>query len=387
MNGFMMNTLSVQNSPSKMPLQLAASLLMVTVGLILYSVPSIAQIPAESRLESAVEDRPVEVDATETNVEDSPSVYTPAVQVPAAYTLGAGDRIRLEFFNVPEYTGETQILTDGTLNLPLIGSLLVQGMTLQETSNAITAAYHQLLRNPIVTVSLVRPRPLRVSIAGEVNRPGSYAMPLTAEAGGGEPQWPTVTQVIQTAGGITQQADISNIRIQRAQRSGIPQEMTVNLWELLQQADLSQDLPLRDGDTILIATATALQPAEATQLSSASFSPNTIQVSVVGEVVTPGMVEILPNTPLNQALMAAGGFDQRRARTSRVELIRLNPDGSVTQRTVAIDFSQGINEASNPALRNNDVIVVGRSGSASFSDTIDNIFGALGRIFPFFGLF
>jgi polysaccharide export outer membrane protein len=383
----MMNTLSVQKSPSKMPFQLAASLLMVTVGLILYPVPGIAQIPTESRLESVVEDRPVEVDAVETNVEDAPSVYAPAVHVPAAYTLGAGDRIRLEFFNVPEYTGETQILTDGTLNLPLIGSLLVQGMTLQETSNAITVAYHQLLRNPIVTVSLVRPRPLRVSIAGEVNRPGSYAMPLTAEASGGEPQWPTVTQVIQTAGGITQQADISNIRIQRAQRSGIPQEMTVNLWELLQQADLSQDLPLRDGDTILIATATALQPAEATQLSSASFSPNTIQVSVVGEVVTPGMVEIPPNTPLNQALMAAGGFDQRRARTSRVELIRLNPDGSVTQRAVAIDFSQGINEASNPALRNNDVIVVGRSGSASFSDTIDNIFGALGRIFPFFGLF
>jgi polysaccharide export outer membrane protein len=386
MNGLMMSTLSVQKSPSKMPLQLAASLMMVTVGLILYPVPGIAQIPAESRLESVPEARPVEVDAVETTVEDFPSVQTP-VQVPAAYTLGAGDRIHLEFFNIPEYTGETQILTDGTLNLPLIGSLLVQGMTLQETSNAITAAYHQLLRNPIVTVSLVRPRPLRVSIAGEVNRPGSYAMPLTAEAGGGEPQWPTVTQLIQTAGGITQQADISNIRIQRAQRSGIPQEMTVNLWELLRQADLSQDLPLRDGDTILIATATSLQPAEATQLSSASFSPDTIQVSVVGEVVTPGMVEVPPNTPLNQALMAAGGFDQRRARTSRVELIRLNPDGSVTQRTVAIDFSQGINEASNPALRNNDVIVVGRSGSASFSDTIDNIFGALGRIFPFFGLF
>lgn len=315
-------------------------------------------------------------------------VAKPSVQVPEAYALGAGDRIRLDFFNIPEYTGETQILADGTLNLPLIGSLLVQGMTLQETSAAIAVAYQSLLRNPIVTVTLVRPRPLRVSIAGEVNRPGSYAIPLTEEAGEtGEPQWPTVTQVIQAAGGITQQADISQIRVQRAQRSGPPQTMTVNLWALLQQADLSQDIPLRDGDTIMIAAAGSLPPSQVTQLSSASFSPDTIHVSVVGEVVTPGVVNVPPNTPLNQALMAAGGFDQRRARTSQVDLIRLNPDGSVTQRNVKIDFAQGINEATNPALRNNDVIVVGRSGTASFSDTVDNIFGTLGRILPFFGLF
>ncbi|WP_416665934.1 SLBB domain-containing protein [Egbenema bharatensis] len=372
----MMNTPKLKGS-----IQSTASLAILMVGLMAGVPPvGLAQTSAEpGTSEVSPDSLPTAINA------DTP---TPSLQMVEAYTLGAGDRIYLDFFNVPEYTGETQILTDGTLNLPLIGSLAVQGMSLRETSDAITAAYGQLLRNPIVTVRLVSPRPLRVSIAGEVNRPGSYAMSLGAEAGGtGEPQWPTVTQVIQTAGGITQQADISNIRIQRAQRSGVPQEITVNLWELLQQADLSQDLPLRDGDTILIATATSLQPAEATQLSTASFSPNTIQVGVVGEVVTPGMVEVPPNTPLNQALMAAGGFDHRRARTSRVDLIRLNPDGSATQRTVEIDFSQGINEASNPALRNNDVIVVGRSGSASFSDTIDSIFGTIGRFIPFFGLF
>ncbi|HEY9661287.1 MAG TPA: SLBB domain-containing protein, partial [Allocoleopsis sp.] len=224
--------------------------------------------------------------------------------------------------------------------------------------------------------------------AGEVNRPGSYAMSLTTEVGAtDEPQWPTVTQAIQMAGGITQQANIGEIQIQRPQRSASPQDIKVNLWELLQQADLSQDIPLRDGDHILVATAPSLQPAEFTQLATASFAPDTIRVSVVGEVVTPGIIEVPPNTPLNQALLAAGGFDRRRAKTSEVELIRLNPDGTATQQTVAIDFAQGISDTTNPILRNGDVIVVGRSSPASFTDAVDGILGTLGRIFPMFYLF
>jgi polysaccharide export outer membrane protein len=168
---------------------------------------------------------------------------------------------------------------------------------------------------------------------------------------------------------------------------GTEQTITLNLWELLSTGDLQQDITLRDGDTIVIPTARSIAPAEATQLATASFSPDKIRVNVVGEVTTPGLVEVPPNTPLNQALLAAGGFNNRRARRSSVELIRLNPDGTVFQRTVAINLAQGINEATNPILRNNDVVIVGRSGSASFSDALDGVLDTLGRIFPIFSLF
>lgn len=317
---------------------------------------------------------------------DSPAVVP--IELDESYTLGAGDRVHLDFFNIPEYTGDAQVLADGTLNLPLVGNVSVKGKTLNSAAAAIETAYGQLLRNPIVTVSLLRPRPLRVGIAGEVNRPGSYALSLRAAEGDTEDyQWPTVTQVIQAAGGITQQADVSQIQVERIQESGEPQEIQIDLWALLKNADLSQDMPLRDGDHITIPIARSLQPAEATQLSSASFAPDTIRISVIGEVMSPGLVEVPPNTPLNQALLVAGGFDRRRARTSEVELVRLNPDGTVTQRSVPIDFHQGISEDSNPILRNNDVIVVGRSGSAQFSDSMNGVLETLGRILPFFTLF
>jgi polysaccharide export outer membrane protein len=363
--------------------------------LLLLLVEPVYSQSSGSPTDRSTPDRLMPVNAAEVNASPSQVVIPIAdleqTQLPAldeSYTLGAGDRIHLDFFSIPEYTGDAQVLADGTLNLPLIGNVSVKGKTLHSAADAIETAYGQLLRNPIVTVSLIRPRPLRVGIAGEVNRPGSYAMSLRAAEGDAEEfQWPTVTQVIQAAGGITQQADVSQIRVQRIQESGELKEINIDLWELLRDADLSQDMPLRDGDNITIPVARSLQPAEATQLSSASFAPDTIQVSVIGEVMSPGLVEVPPNTPLNQALLVAGGFDRRRAKTSQVELVRLNPDGTVTQRSVPIDFTRGISEESNPILRNNDVVVVGRSGSAQFSDSMNGVLETLGRILPFFTLF
>jgi polysaccharide biosynthesis/export protein len=95
-------------------------------------------------------------------------------------------------------------------------------------------------------------------------------------------------------------------------------------------------------------------------------------------VVRPGTVKIKPNTPLNTAVLAAGGFDQRRANKKVVKLIRLNPDGTVSERKIKLSFNAPVNEDNNPALRNNDVVVVDRSGFAAFGDAASSIFGTLG---------
>lgn len=424
------------------------------------------------------------------------------------YTLGAGDRIRIEILQVPQFSGEQEILVNGTLNLPQVGSLSVQRMTLEQAQKAIASKYAQILRRPIVTVSLLAPRPLRIGIAGEIIRPGTYTMtrqdsqfptitqalkmaggitqaadlrnvqvrrpqrsssddvinvdlwqllgtgnlgnditlrdgdtiyvptattinvaeasqlvstsfsaetnrPLnvvvigavfrpgpyavtaTARTGaaggvgstGGGDGPPTTTRAIQVAGGITPRADIRRIEIRRSTKTGSELTISVNLWELLQTGDARQDAILQEGDTIFVPTATEIDPAESTQIATASFSPDTIRVNVVGEVPSPGGIQIPPNTPLNQALLTAGGFSNR-ARKSSVELVRLNLNGTVERRTVEIDFAQGVNDQTNPALRNNDVIIVGRSTLASVSDTLDTAIGPLGRFltilnFPF----
>lgn len=450
----------------------------------------------------------------------SPTTQLPTTQtqLDTNYSLGGGDRIRVNVFEVPEYTGEYQIPPGGAINLPLIGSVSVLGLTAEQASDEISRRYGRFLKRPLISVNLLSPRPINVFVAGEVTRPGAYTLSLSGGAGDNPGvQYPTVlaalttaqgvtlaadvtqvqlrrkigrsseqqavtvnlkeliqtgtlsqditlrdgdtivvptatnfnvaesrnifaanfaasqttprtvtiigevnrpgsylvtpgstdaqgsattnsgtatptglpnvTRVIQLAGGITAQADVRNLRLRRPTRTGSEQAIDINLWQLLQSGDANQDIIVQDGDTIVIPTATEINPAEATQLATTTLSPTRIQVGVVGEVKTPGLTDIQPNSSLNQAILAAGGFNDARASSDSVDLIRLNPNGSVTKRIVKVDFSAGINEQTNPILRNNDVVVVNRSGLAKTGDTTNTIAGPLGVIFSLLRVF
>jgi polysaccharide biosynthesis/export protein len=326
------------------------------------------------------------------------TVVPPPGSPPAedTYVLGPGDQIGIDIFDVPEFSGDAgryTVLVDGSINLPWVGRVQVQGLTLEQAAGVLTQAYAPFIRDPLITVNLGAARTLRISVVGEVKRPGSYIISPAGEtnealvglpAGTGTVaanQWPTVTQAIQSAGGITQLANLRQVQLRRTLPNGTEEVIDVNLWELLRSGELSQDVALRDRDTIVIPKAETLSSDEALLNGSASFSPEIIRVNVVGEVVAPGTVEIPPNTSLNQALMAAGGFDRRRARRSRVELVRLNTDGTAIKRTVSIDLASGINEETNPALRDGDTIVVGRSDATGIRDFVDDVIG------PFDGIF
>lgn len=69
-------------------------------------------------------------------------------QLDTNYTLGGGDRIRVNVFEVPEYTGEYQIPPGGAINLPLIGSVPVQGLTTEEAAYDIARRYARFLKRP-----------------------------------------------------------------------------------------------------------------------------------------------------------------------------------------------------------------------------------------------
>lgn len=441
----------------------------------------------------------------------------PAAVINEEYILGPGDKIQIDIFNVPEYSGSNgqhQVLVDGTLNLPLIGRIPVEGLTIDQATALLSAKYSRFLKRPILTVSLLAARPINVAIAGEVSKPGSYTIPMTSDGGGVQfptltkalqvangtrpsanirqvqirrPQgqgkadqliavnlWdfmqtgdlrrdvvlrdgdtivvptlettnpaeqqqiadanfagsegqplnvavvgevyrpgpyvisggpgrvgqagesgsvgggggspPSVTQAIQAAGGVKPLANLRKIQVRRITRAGQTQTINLDMWKLVQEGDTNQDLILQSGDTVLVPTATAMDAAEAPTLASSSVSPSTITINVVGEVKNPGSVQVRPDTPLNQGLLAAGGFINERAKKSKVDLVRLNPDGTVAKRTLPVNFSQGINEENNPLLRNGDVIVVGRNGLTTVSDSLRSVLSPVTGAFSIFNL-
>ncbi|MEG3957757.1 polysaccharide biosynthesis/export family protein [Microcoleus sp. herbarium2] len=425
----------------------------------------------------------------------------PVRRSPESYKLGGGDRITVEILEVPDLSRGYEVLSDGSVNLPLIGLVSIRGRTLVEATNIIRNAYRRVLKDPVVTVSLVAARPLNVGVIGEVTRPGNFIISLTPGPGTAPSvQYPTVTQAIRLAEGVTGVADLRNIRVRRPQPDGPDQVLNVNLWKFLQEGDLSQDIILQDRDTIVIPTVANFNQAEARQFATANFSPppeKPRSISIVGQVTRPGAYvviggnttndnsrqgfptviraiqlaggitpeadirqiqvrrvtrrgeQIIPvnlwqflesgdgaqdtilqegdtivvpkativnpaeagvlantnfapagisvyvvgevrtalepvrlpaNATLNQALISRGffGYENTRARRNQVELVRLNNDGTATKRTIDVDLTQGINEELNPQLRNNDMIIVSRSGLANLVDRMNAVIGPVG---------
>ncbi|MEO1393945.1 MAG: polysaccharide biosynthesis/export family protein [Cyanobacteria bacterium J06634_5] len=316
-------------------------------------------------------------------IAQNPAQRSSTIKAPTlsnGYVLAYGDRLYLEVFGLPDYAGEFEVLADGSVRLPMVGQVRVQGLTLEQAQAAVTQAYGRYIRQPFVDLNLIESRPVQIAIAGEVNRPGAYAIEPDDNNNAAGPM--TVTKAIQLAGGITQLANIRQVQIVRGQGvpGVVPQSANIDLWELIQSGDLSQDVALRDGDTVVVPEASSVNAAEATRIASANFSPDTITVYLVGEVESPGALQLQPNIPLNQALLAAGGFTNR-AVEGAVELVRLSPDGTVSKSEVEIDFGQDVNSQRNPILQDNDTIVIRETGLSEFSDRAGQVFS------PALGLF
>ena len=303
----------------------------------------------------------------------------------------------------PRLEGPDQIITLNLLRLLEDGDL-GQNLDLRDGDTVFVRASSQL---DIPKSALLadasfasdRSEPINIAVIGEVYRPGphtirpgSTVIEQAGEAGTGGAASSfapaTVTQALQTAGGIRPEADIRNVQVRRRARTGQEQIISLDLWRLLKDGDLSQDIALQEGDTVIVPEALTLPAEELTELATTTFSPSTIAVNVVGEVNQPGTVQVQPNTPLSTAISAAGGFRPGRARSNSVRLLRLMPDGTIDERDVQLDLSQPLDDETNPSMRNNDVIIVGRNGLTRFSDTLRSILSPfslpLGIVRPFF---
>ena len=201
------------------------------------------------------------------------------------YTLGAGDTIKIEIFNVPELSGTQTIAPDGAINISLIGAVKLEGLGLDEANTLLREKLNPFLVRNIVNISLVSPRPLNIAIVGEVNRPGPRFLTYVGTGGAGS-NAATLTRALETASGITSRADISNIQISRRDGASGRRIIKVNLQSLLEQGDISQDVRILDGDSILVPPLSEASASQSRLVSNSTFSPDTftIQVVIVGEV-------------------------------------------------------------------------------------------------------
>ena len=127
--------------------------------------------------------------------------------------LEVGDRVLIKIFPGDEYIkgGEMEVSSEGDITLPLIGKVKVEGLQLVEAERQIqNLLAKDYLVNPIVVVEVTKDvlqTTRSLSILGQVQKPGTYQMPLENKL--------TLLQLISMAGGFTDVANVKKIKIIR----------------------------------------------------------------------------------------------------------------------------------------------------------------------------
>jgi polysaccharide biosynthesis/export protein len=296
------------------------------------------------------------------------------------YLLGPGDQIRTDILGYEAFEwASTQrvILSDGSIRLPLIGTIPAAGKTLEELETDVANLLSRTLVEPDVDMSLVVLRPVVINVAGDVYRPGpiqlgSLTQAQTNIAGGNNltttTNTPTLTAALAAAGGIRRTADIRQVVIQRRLANGQTAEYKVNLWDALRGEDNLGVLVMFDGDSVFVPRATADSGLDQALVASSSISPTNIRVRVVGEgVVNPGEVQIQPNSSISGAVAAAGGPNADAA-LQNVRLIRLSESGQVEEEQVNL-----ASLVDNYQVQDGDVIFVPKRGVLVGVDRVNRL--------------
>ena len=289
------------------------------------------------------------------------------------YRLGPGDRLEMSVFKVEGYEASVEVLSDGTINLPRIGTVEVWGLTLEQARQRITGRYEQFLRRPLVYLDLREPRPVQVTVTGQVVRPGVFNLPSSSPTG-----WPTLVDVVQQAGGVTASGDLSRIEVLRpsAVPGGRLRTYRFDYLTVLREGGHAPNPLIYDGDSIRVHASKAATNADLITTAASNFAPDTIRVNVIGEVARPGVQEVPSNAPLSQAILTSGGITRRGSDTT-VELIRVNSLGESSVTQLAFDPKATLSSATNPPLRHGDVVVVNRTALATVTDGLTDAFSPL----------
>jgi polysaccharide export outer membrane protein len=156
-------------------------------------------------------------------------------------TVGAGDVFRMEIVGEKDLPEEYQVASDGTVDLPYLQRLQVAGLEPQEIARLVRQKLieKKILTDPSVVVSVKEYASKKVTILGQVQKPGSFAYA----------QGLTLIQAISLAGGLNAIANKDRVNLTRRTKTG---SKTVVLSLDAITEGRSPDIPLQAGDQIYV---------------------------------------------------------------------------------------------------------------------------------------
>lgn len=157
------------------------------------------------------------------------------------YLIGPGDVLQIFVWKEPDLSKDVTVRLDGRVTVPLLGDVEAAGRGPQQLAEDLAKSLGKFLESPRVTVGVNQANSTRFYVVGLVNKPGEF--PLSGRT--------TFLQALALAGGFKDFAKTDSILVIRQDRAG-QNVIPVNYKKLEDGKDMSQNVLLRPGDTIVV---------------------------------------------------------------------------------------------------------------------------------------
>jgi polysaccharide export outer membrane protein len=248
----------------------------------------------------------------------------PAILYPASrdIILQQGDLIAVHIYGMVDYNPSARVSLDGTIQLPLIGRLYVQGLTVHQAERVIADRLKNagMYRDPQVTVQFTEAPNQVVTITGEVHG----VIPVEGKR--------RLFDVLSAAGGLPPTAS----HVITIDRPGISQPIVIDLGTDPAKSS-SANIPVFPGDTVIV--------------------PRVGVVYLLGAFKNQGAIPLQQNSPLTLMQVAAlGGGVGFQGKLSDLRIIRTE---GLNRKVVNIDIKKVMNgKAPDPVLQPDDIVLL-----------------------------
>lgn len=158
---------------------------------------------------------------------------------PETYRIGPEDMLQISVWKNETMSHAVPVRPDGKISLPLLNDVQAGGFTALELREILTKKMAEYMPNPEVSVIVTDVRSYKVSVVGEVARPGRYDLKT----------WTTVLDVLAMAGGFTQFASRSRIVILQPDGKGM-KRIPFNYNKVV--GGEQENFYVRNGDVIMV---------------------------------------------------------------------------------------------------------------------------------------
>jgi polysaccharide export outer membrane protein len=195
----------------------------------------------------------------------------------AQQQIAPGDELSVSVANSKNLTGSYKVGPDGTILMPFLGAVEVQGLTLSEAADKVARILREqrVVLDPQVTVSYADGLPSTASVTGAVKKPGDLQADETT----------TLDDLLREAQ-PTDNADLSSVRLTLPDGT----KKTVDYGSYKRAGFLSGNPLVPPGSSVYV-----------------TILPDVQDVTVLGAVANPGVIPHEPGLTLVRALIAAGG--------------------------------------------------------------------------------